>query len=266
MPHGTALPCPSCTPACRELHSAVRRAYLGPKLEELDAGHLPDAFEADERADTDCPDLLQLVSGRQLLGAVQERRLELLARHAAAAAALREGQQAAAAAVAGALPQPLEPEQQVAAAQGGRERAQGAPPAGMHAAASPAWEQELQGGSSSEQEGQPREQPQKQRQRRRDPDVLDLILGEGRVVASAVRHFPQKQQRPLQPQPGSNTGGHVPNIGGGCDSGVSNAEPAPGAGKADGGGEQAAAAAPPSQVILIYNEGRELLAQASPVL
>lgn len=75
------------SPLCRELHSAMRRAYLGPRLDQLDSGCLPDAFEADERAAPECPDLLQLVSGRQVLGAVRERRLELLERQRAAAAA-----------------------------------------------------------------------------------------------------------------------------------------------------------------------------------
>eukprot|EP00850_Spirogloea_muscicola_P015205 SM000114S24168 [mRNA] locus=s114:296090:298708:- [translate_table: standard] len=55
-----------------ELHAALKRAYFGPPLEVgLELG-LPACFEAEERSHISVPDVLQLVSGRQLLGAVRE--------------------------------------------------------------------------------------------------------------------------------------------------------------------------------------------------
>ena len=60
---------------CRrsELHGALRAAYFGPRL-ELGQGQLPDCFEGEERSPAvDTPDLLALVFGRRVLGAVQER-------------------------------------------------------------------------------------------------------------------------------------------------------------------------------------------------
>jgi hypothetical protein len=60
-----------------DLHSALMLAFFGPRAPRrgLPAGHLPPAFEAEERADPRLtPDLLHLVSGRTLLGVVRERR------------------------------------------------------------------------------------------------------------------------------------------------------------------------------------------------
>eukprot|EP00850_Spirogloea_muscicola_P021738 SM000260S09934 [mRNA] locus=s260:24718:26818:+ [translate_table: standard] len=55
-----------------ELHAALKRAYFGPPLEVgLELG-LPACFEAEERSHAWVPDVLHLVSGRQLLGAVRE--------------------------------------------------------------------------------------------------------------------------------------------------------------------------------------------------
>ncbi|KAL4451255.1 hypothetical protein ABPG77_009327 [Micractinium sp. CCAP 211/92] len=171
-----------------ELHSAVRRAYLGPRLEaeELDAGWLPDAFEADERATCDCPDLLQLVSGRQVLGAVRERRAELLARaHAAAAAELGGSGEAAAPAAlpAGAAERMLDD-------RGG-------------AVEQDCCQQQLAAPCRAEQAQTTGQQQQAQREQRetqhgqheqREPDVLDLYVG-GRLVATAVRRFPRDRGR-----------------------------------------------------------------------
>lgn len=229
--------------ACRELHSAVRRAYLGPKLEDLSSGALPDAFEADERAAPDCPDLLQLVSGRQLLGAVRERRLVLLARQAAAAAALQEGRQAEAA---GALL---------------GEAAQAVAVAGQHQERHEQQQerQQLPEPSNSER-AQSKQQPPQQQQR--EPDILDLFVGD-ELVASAVRHFPRQQE---QPSGGSSSTSST--IGGG---------PAAGASSSSGGSSGTGASQPPepgegssgsslggslpAEVIGIYDRGGELLAQ-----
>lgn len=55
------------------LRDALSRAFHGPELSErvLRFGDLPECFEADERVSADCSDdLLQLVSGRTLLGRV----------------------------------------------------------------------------------------------------------------------------------------------------------------------------------------------------
>ncbi|MQM12762.1 hypothetical protein Taro_045681 [Colocasia esculenta] len=51
-----------------ELYSAIRAAYYGPVIESMD--HLPDCFEAEERSTDETPELLHLVSGRDLLGIV----------------------------------------------------------------------------------------------------------------------------------------------------------------------------------------------------
>lgn len=40
---------------------------------QLNTGELPEAFEGEERSVPGCGDVLQLVSGRQLLGVVRER-------------------------------------------------------------------------------------------------------------------------------------------------------------------------------------------------
>ena len=62
-----------------DVHTALRHAYLGPKLDGLQRGQLPECFEADERSTDETPDVLHLVSGRQLLGVVRERRPEKIA-------------------------------------------------------------------------------------------------------------------------------------------------------------------------------------------
>lgn len=55
-----------------EFNAAVRHAYLGPRV-RMDTGELPEAFEGEERTVAGVGDVLQLVSGRQLLGVVRER-------------------------------------------------------------------------------------------------------------------------------------------------------------------------------------------------
>lgn len=61
-----------------DVHAALRHAYLGPRLEGLQAGQLPGCFEADERSTPDTPDVLRLVSGRHLLGAVRQWEPQML--------------------------------------------------------------------------------------------------------------------------------------------------------------------------------------------
>lgn len=51
-----------------ELYSAIRAAYYGPLIESLD--FLPDCFEAEERSVYDTPEVLHLVSGRDLFGII----------------------------------------------------------------------------------------------------------------------------------------------------------------------------------------------------
>lgn len=249
------------SPLCRELHSAMRRAYLGPRLDQLDSGCLPDAFEADERAAPECPDLLQLVSGRQVLGAVRERRLELLERQRAAAAALREGLRAAAALGDG------EQQQRGPQPTGGEHG--GAAPVAVAASSAVTDHQEQQqqsGGSGQQRDGQ----------EQREPDVLDLYIGE-EVVASAVRHFPP----PCSDSRGGGSGGDSGHPGGGTGTGTqhgSQQAAAAGAGSAAGGvaagptqdqqQQQQQAPGPqqppqrlPAEVIGVYGRGGELLAR-----
>ncbi|GAB4819981.1 hypothetical protein N2152v2_007027 [Parachlorella kessleri] len=57
-----------------DLSLALRHAYLGPRLDDLGSCQLPDCFEADERSTHDPAEVLELVSGRQLLGVVRQRR------------------------------------------------------------------------------------------------------------------------------------------------------------------------------------------------
>jgi hypothetical protein len=60
-------------------HTALRHAYLGPSLKDLDLScQLPDCFEADERAVQSTNEVLQLVSGRQELGSVRLRTASML--------------------------------------------------------------------------------------------------------------------------------------------------------------------------------------------
>ncbi|XP_020273768.1 uncharacterized protein LOC109848596 isoform X4 [Asparagus officinalis] len=51
-----------------ELYSAIRAAYFGPNIESMD--FLPDCFEAEERSVYDTPEVLHLVSGRNLFGII----------------------------------------------------------------------------------------------------------------------------------------------------------------------------------------------------
>ncbi|KAJ8769325.1 hypothetical protein K2173_002529 [Erythroxylum novogranatense] len=51
-----------------DFYSAVRAAYYGPGIESMDL--LPDCFEAEERSAYDTPEVLHLVSGRDLFGLV----------------------------------------------------------------------------------------------------------------------------------------------------------------------------------------------------
>ncbi len=57
---------------------ALRHAYLGPRLDDLEQGQLPDTFEADERATASTDEVLQLVVGRRELGRVKLRSASLL--------------------------------------------------------------------------------------------------------------------------------------------------------------------------------------------
>ncbi|XP_042509455.1 uncharacterized protein LOC122085080 [Macadamia integrifolia] len=52
----------------REFYSAIHAAYYGPVIESMDL--LPGCFEAEERSDYGTPEVLHLVSGRDLFGVV----------------------------------------------------------------------------------------------------------------------------------------------------------------------------------------------------
>lgn len=52
----------------RDFYSAIHQAYYGPVIESLDL--LPDSFEAEERSFSGTPEVLHLVSGRDLFGMV----------------------------------------------------------------------------------------------------------------------------------------------------------------------------------------------------
>ncbi|CAA0841023.1 Chaperone DnaJ-domain superfamily protein [Striga hermonthica] len=52
----------------RDFYSAMRAAYYGPEIESVD--RLPDRFEAEERSVQTTPEVLHLVSGRDLFGMV----------------------------------------------------------------------------------------------------------------------------------------------------------------------------------------------------
>eukprot|EP00887_Chlorella_sp_A99_P000259 scaffold13.g259.t1 len=173
----------------------------------LEPHALPEAFEADERSERDCPDLLALVSGRQLLGTVRERRLHLLACQQAGEAALaaeaREllgasgGKATAAGAPAG-------------AGQGQRERtaaaAGPAPDAGVPTSCSDGTSRSASladlGSSSTAQQGQRSQEQlrwsQGQQQRWQgggeddDADVLEWVDADGEVLATGVRKFPRR--------------------------------------------------------------------------
>ena len=53
----------------REFYSAIHSAYFGPEIQSLDL--LPDCFEAEERSVCETPEVLHLVSGRDLFGIVR---------------------------------------------------------------------------------------------------------------------------------------------------------------------------------------------------
>lgn len=53
----------------REFYSAVHSAYFGPEIQSVDL--LPDRFEAEERSVCETPEVLHLVSGRDLFGIVR---------------------------------------------------------------------------------------------------------------------------------------------------------------------------------------------------
>jgi hypothetical protein len=53
-----------------ELQAALNKAYYGPHLAGLQAGHLPVAFEVEHRSTPGQGSLLQIVSGQTLLGEV----------------------------------------------------------------------------------------------------------------------------------------------------------------------------------------------------
>ncbi|KAL2906399.1 Chaperone protein DnaJ 2 [Bienertia sinuspersici] len=53
----------------REFYSAIHSAYFGPEILSLDL--LPDCFEAEERSICETPEVLHLVSGRDLFGIVR---------------------------------------------------------------------------------------------------------------------------------------------------------------------------------------------------
>lgn len=255
-------PPPPRTPRrCSELHSAVRRAYLGPKLsaEELGAGWLPEAFEADERATSDCPDLLQLVSGRQVLGAVRERRAELLARAAAAAAGeLGEEGEGRAAAVPAALPAgAVEPAIKDCSAATERQARQQQVlecclPQHQQVAEQEEQQQQQHAQQQEQQGWQGWQREQREQQAQREPDILDLHVG-GQLVATAVRHFPRDR--------GRQNGGSDPSGSSSRDGSSSGNTGAPdaSAGNSRHPGQQAA----PAEVIAIYagGAGGQLLAQ-----
>ncbi|KAL4420845.1 hypothetical protein ABPG75_010501 [Micractinium tetrahymenae] len=247
-----------------ELHSAVRRAYLGPKLspDELGAGWLPDAFEADERATQDCPDLLQLVSGRQVLGVVRERRAELLPRaQAAAAGELAESWAAEAAALpAGAQGQQGSgPAVQAAGDCGGageREAQQAHQAAAQtdcvdhhtqqQGAAETGQQEQPAAGQRAQQVQQAAQQAQQAQQAEREPDYLDLYVG-GQLVATAVRRFPAGRT------PGSSASGST------SSSSSSSSSSPTGSTSSHTGQERPA----PAEVVALYaaGPGGQLLAQ-----
>ncbi|KAG6551094.1 hypothetical protein Mapa_007329 [Marchantia paleacea] len=59
-----------------ETQSALKKAYFGPPVSEREG--LPECFEAEERAQPDLPEVLHLVSGRQLFGLVRLVQVSLL--------------------------------------------------------------------------------------------------------------------------------------------------------------------------------------------
>lgn len=54
----------------RDFYSAIHAAYYGPEIDAIPLELLPDCFEAEERSSFETPEVLHLVSGRDLLGMV----------------------------------------------------------------------------------------------------------------------------------------------------------------------------------------------------
>ena len=52
----------------RDFYSAIYAAYYGPEIQSMEL--LPDCFEAEERSSYETPEVLHLVSGRDLFGMV----------------------------------------------------------------------------------------------------------------------------------------------------------------------------------------------------
>lgn len=54
----------------RDFYSAIHAAYYGPEIDSIPMEFLPDCFEAEERSSCETPEVLHLVSGRDLFGMV----------------------------------------------------------------------------------------------------------------------------------------------------------------------------------------------------
>ncbi|XP_027359928.1 uncharacterized protein LOC113868497 [Abrus precatorius] len=54
----------------RDFYSAIHAAYYGPEIDSVPMELLPDCFEAEERSSYETPEVLHLVSGRDLFGMV----------------------------------------------------------------------------------------------------------------------------------------------------------------------------------------------------
>ncbi|QCD91386.1 curved DNA-binding protein [Vigna unguiculata] len=54
----------------RDFYSAIHAAYYGPEIDSMPMEFLPDCFEAEERSSYETPEVLHLVSGRDLFGMV----------------------------------------------------------------------------------------------------------------------------------------------------------------------------------------------------
>lgn len=54
----------------RDFYSAIHAAYYGPEIDSIPMELLPDCFEAEERSSYETPEVLHLVSGRDLFGMV----------------------------------------------------------------------------------------------------------------------------------------------------------------------------------------------------
>jgi hypothetical protein len=54
----------------RDFYSAIHAAYYGPEIDSIPMEFLPDCFEAEERSSYETPEVLHLVSGRDLFGIV----------------------------------------------------------------------------------------------------------------------------------------------------------------------------------------------------